>query len=237
MHCLLLILFRKRREWHPFLLNIMFTYEPLFGCPIYKVKIDPSSYDKEQIVSNIKHNYSLNKYRNSSLTGDECNIHHSHRDFENDDFTPINYDKLQAVYDNIAKQFLTEVYPIKRGYGWKCTIINYTCITNGQWLVKHNHLPHDDFATAHYLRLTAGHTPTRFFNPADFASYVKDIQPTLFNKLDSTDPINSFMFEKWVPQAEEDDMFIFPAAMQHDIPLQTSEDFRITISSNIEINA
>jgi len=41
----------------------------------------------------------------------------------------------------------------------------------------------------------------------------------------------------FIPEAEEDDMFIFPAAMQHDIPLQTSEDFRITISSNIEINA
>ena len=49
----------------------MFTYEPLFGCPIYKVKIDPSSYDKDQILSDIEHNYNLNSFRNNPLTGDE----------------------------------------------------------------------------------------------------------------------------------------------------------------------
>ena len=215
----------------------MFTYEPLFGCPIYKVKIDPSSYDKDQILSDIEHNYNLNSFRNNPLTGDECMIHHSHRDFENKDFVPINYDKLQAVYDENIKQFFANVYPIKRGYGWKCQIINYACITKGQWLVKHNHLPHDDFSTVHYLRLKKGHAPTRFFNPADFASYVKDIQPTLFDKLDFNNPINSYMYENWIPNAKEDDMIIFPAALQHDIPLHSSDELRVTISTNIEVNA
>ena len=44
------------------------------------------------------------------------------------------------------------------------------------------------------------------------------------------------MYEKWTPEAQEDDMFIFPAALQHDIPLQTSNELRISISSNVEIN-
>ena len=212
-----------------------FRIEPLFSCPIYRINVDTSSYDKEEILSDIIHNYNLNSYRNNPLTGDECNIHHSHKDFENKEYVSINYNKLQAVYDKIIKQFLTEVYPIKRGYGWKCTIINYACIKKGQWLVKHNHLPHDDFAMSHYLRLKEDHTPTRFFNPADFAGYVKNIQPTLFNKLEN-DPVNSYMYEKWTPEAQEDDMFIFPAALQHDIPLQTSNELRISISSNVEIN-
>ena len=212
----------------------MFKHELLFGCPIYKVKVDPSSYDKKQILSDIKHNYNLNSFRNNPLTGDECMIHHSHRDFENKDFKSINYEKLQWVYDDILEQFF-KMYPIKEGYGWQYQIINYACTQKGQWLVRHNHLPHDDFATVHYISLNKDHPPTRFYNPADFASYVKDIQPSLFDKLENNS-VNSYMYETWIPQAEEDDMIIFPAALQHDIPLQTSEELRITISSNIEIN-
>ena len=32
-------------------------------------------------------------------------------------------------------------------------------------------------------------------------------------------------------------MIIFPAALQHDIPLHSSDELRVTISTNIEVNA
>ena len=45
------------------------------------------------------------------------------------------------------------------------------------------------------------------------------------------------MYENWIPNAKEDDMIIFPAALQHDIPLHSSDELRVTISTNIEVNA
>ena len=235
----------------------MFAFEqlPIFACPIYKVKIDPSSYDKEQILTDIKYNYSLSSYRNSPLTGDECNIHHSYLDFENENFKRINYDTLFPIYKEIVKQFLTEVYPISTsdtdtvtppnpnqripntGFNWKCEIINYTCIKDGQWLIPHTHLPSDDFAIIHYLNLKSDHVRTRFWNPADFSNYLKSIQPTLFSKLNTSKIENSYMFDCWIPPADEDDFVIYPAALKHDIPIQTHTDEpRISIVSNIQIN-
>jgi len=31
-----------------------FTKTNLFSCPIYKIRIDPNSYDKEKIINDIK---------------------------------------------------------------------------------------------------------------------------------------------------------------------------------------
>ena len=36
-----------------------FTQTNLFACPIYKIRVDPNSYDKEEILKDIKHNKSL----------------------------------------------------------------------------------------------------------------------------------------------------------------------------------
>ena len=41
-----------------------FTKTNLFSCPIYKIKIDPNSYDKEKILNDIKYNKSLKNTRN-----------------------------------------------------------------------------------------------------------------------------------------------------------------------------
>ncbi len=36
----------------------------LFGCPIYKIKVDPNTYDKESLLKIIINNYSKDEYRN-----------------------------------------------------------------------------------------------------------------------------------------------------------------------------
>ena len=73
-----------------------FTKTNLFYCPIYKIRIDPNSYDKEKIINDIKYNKSLKNTRNDShqIIGNISDIHHSYNDHENVNFRTINYKKL-----------------------------------------------------------------------------------------------------------------------------------------------
>ena len=43
-----------------------FEKVPLFACPIYKIRIDPNSYDKEKILKDIKYNKNLKNIRNDA---------------------------------------------------------------------------------------------------------------------------------------------------------------------------
>ena len=56
-----------------------FTKTNLFACPIYKIRIDPNSYDKEKIINDIKYNKSLKNIRNDphQNIGSPSDIHHS----------------------------------------------------------------------------------------------------------------------------------------------------------------
>ena len=64
----------------------------LFGFPIHNVKIDPNSYDKENIVGDIKKNYEIDSDRNE---WGSSNLHHPYGDWENEKFIDINYNKLK----------------------------------------------------------------------------------------------------------------------------------------------
>ena len=83
-----------------------FTKTNLFSCPIYKIRIDPNSYDKEKIINDIKYNKSLKNTRNEPHQNfGNCDIHHSYNDFDNVNFRSINYDKLTAVYSESFSEF------------------------------------------------------------------------------------------------------------------------------------
>ena len=86
-----------------------FTKTNLFSCPIYKIRIDPNSYDKEKILKDIKYNKSLkNKRNDTEVNFKNCDIHHSYNDFDNVNFRFINYKKLIAVYQKIFEDFWKE---------------------------------------------------------------------------------------------------------------------------------
>ena len=134
-----------------------FTKTHLFFCPIYKIKIDPELYDNEKILSDILYNKSLKNIRNDihqSLGRQGImnhNIHHSHRDFDNENFRSINYEKLLSTYSNIIDDFFNnEINPTKKiQYNFK--IVNYTAMTEGQNMPMHSHIP-CDFSCIHYLK-------------------------------------------------------------------------------------
>ena len=109
-------------------------------------------------------------------------------------------------------------------------------MTEGQWLPVHNHIK-DDFATIHYLNFKDGHNFTGFQNPADFVPYLKYIRPELMDMLDMIED-NSYHYEFSNFVVEEDDMLIFPSAINHEVLVQgPTKEPRITISTNLRISS
>ena len=216
----------------------MFTRTHLFSCPIYKIRIDPNSYDKEKIINDIKYNKSLKNTRNDThqIVGSSASdIHHSHKDFDNEDFRSINYNKLVALYNKIFGEFFNNELVTTQLFEFEFEIANYLAATEGQWLPLHNHSNHD-FATVHYLNFKNNHNLTMFKNPAIFAPYIKNIRPKMYDILDDLVSDNSYLYEYFTLPVKEDDMIIFPAALDHEIPVQgPTKEPRITISSNIRI--
>jgi len=214
-----------------------FTKTNLFSCPIYKIRIDPNSYDKEKIINDIKYNKSLKNTRNDTQYNfGNCDIHHSYTDHDNKNFRSIDYDKLMVVYTEIFNKFFSkEICTIKK-FKYNFKIVNYTAMTEGQWLPKHDHVEDDDFATVHYLNFKKDHSLTCFYNPAIFSPYLKYLQSELYNTLDNTNSDNSYLWEWYRVPVEEDDMVIFPAALNHEIkPQGPTKEPRITISSNVKM--
>ena len=219
-----------------------FTKTNLFSCPIYKIRIDPNLYDKEKIINDIKYNKSLKNTRNDphQNIGGISDTHHSYRDFDNENFRPINYEKLTSVYLEMIKEFFEKEIQMKKTvktFKYKVDFLNYSAITEGQWLPFHNHLgAGDDFACIHYLNFKNDHVSTTFNNPINFTSFLKFIQPELNNMLDKSASDNSYMWEWFNFTVKEDDMLIFPAALNHEIRMQgPTKEPRITISSNIKL--
>ena len=214
--------------------GVMFSRTDLFSYPIYRIRIDPNSYDKEKIISDILHNKSLSNTRNAAST-DLCNIHQSYLDTNNENFRVINYEKLIAVYHKIFEEFFNKEVSTTNPFEWEFSIINYTAITEGQSLVPHNHLAWD-FSTAHYLNFKKDHVYTRFANPASSAQYLLLLQSNLYDIADPNTVENSYLFGNNSPLAEEDEMVIFPSSLNHEIVLQgPTKEPRITISTNIRI--
>ena len=215
-----------------------FTKTYLFSCPIYKIRIDPNSYDKEKIINDIKYNKSLKNTRNAphQTIGIPSDIHHSFQDFDNEDFRPINYEKLADVYLETYKNFLSkELYTEKVTFGFTFEIVNYSAISEGQTLPPHSHVS-ESFATIHYLNFKDDHNLTIFKNPAIFAPYLIHLQPELDDILDDLVSDNSYLYEYFSLPVKEDDIIIFPAALSHEIaPQGPTKEPRITISSNIRI--
>ena len=106
----------------------------LFSCPIYKIRIDPNSYDKEKIINDILYNKSLkntrNNYRDQKFRS-TCDIHHSYKDFDDEESRSINYEKLIVVYSKIFEEFFNkELYTTKK-FNYNFEIINFSARSTG----------------------------------------------------------------------------------------------------------
>ena len=215
-----------------------FTKTNLFSCPIYKIRIDPNSYDKEKILKDIKYNKNLKNIRNDAhqVIGNQkqTNIHHSYQDHYNENFRIINYEKLSDAYLEIFKEFFEKEIINSSSFSWKFEIVNYSAISEGQYLLSHDHIPTSDFASIHYLNFKDDHNFTSFNNPATGVPYLNYIQRELMDVLDFSALDNSYFWRHFEFSVEEDDMIIFPSALVHEVLAQKpTKEPRITISANM----
>ena len=214
-----------------------FTRTRLFSCPIYRTSIGPNLYDKEKIINDILYNKNLKNTRNDThqiIGSSVSNTHHSYRDFDNENFRIINYEKLVAAYRKILADFFNKELATTDSFEFEFEIVNYSAITEGQWLPMHDHIGYD-FATIHYLNFKKDHNQTMFKNPASFAPFIKNIQPKMYS-ISNTNSDNSYLYGFFTFPVKEDDMVIFPGTLEHEVAAQAAtKESRITISTNIKI--
>ena len=219
--------------------NNNFTQTNVFSCPIYKIRIDPSSYDKEKIINDIKYNKSLKNTRNDPHQRiGRClsDTHHGYRDYDNKTFRDINYDKLMPVYREVFENFIgNKLHKVKK-INLTFQIVNYSAMTEGQYLPLHDHIESADFATIHYLNFKNGHIGTMFESPIIFSKFLNKLRPEMYSILDLSSLDNSYLWEFFQMETKEDDMFIFPSALNHEVGVQEqTKEPRITISTNIQL--
>jgi len=209
----------------------------LFGIPYYKSKIDPSLYDKEKIISDIAENYNRSSLRNKWNTHMDDNIHHSYNDLENPEFLDIDYEELHTLYAVHISTFMNQIPSLKRwNYNWK--IVNYTATANHQDMSFHQHLP-SMFHAIHYLKFDSKvHNPTVHQNNWDFATYFMNLYENadIDQTFDLKHLYNSWMCREFMLNTEEDDFIILPSIINHRIKKSCSEELRMTIVMNIDVD-
>jgi len=214
----------------------MFQTDILFGIPIYKTKIDPSLYDKENIVSTIKKNYNIGpRNRHSNYSTD---MHMSFDDEKNNQFEKIDYKKLKKVYDNIFNNFVKSLELNHKGnIHCNYVILNYTASNKNDYMGEHNHLPDDDFACVHYLQMDKNQVGTTFTNTHVFSKYLEYMLPNIYKLSNRKEKINSYIYPRYTLDVEEDDLIIFPSVANHLIKKldNISNKLRITIATNLKL--
>jgi len=207
----------------------------LYGLPIYLEKINPKTYQKNKILSQIKKNYSISNERNnwSKNSHLKTDIHHSILDDENKKFNKINYYNLVNEYKKIIDNFF-EKTNLKNSFNFKYNIVNYTCSNQNSFMIPHIH-GDCSFSLVHYISFDKKqHIPTIFKSPYYFSNLLPNNEK-LKNIFDCKFEENSWLNKEWVFDTEEDDVVIFPAILEHYVRNLNSEKLRITISVNISI--
>jgi hypothetical protein len=205
----------------------------LFGFPIHNVFINPNSYDKETIVSNIKKNYEIDGDRNE---WGSSKLHHPYGDWDNEKFIDINYNKLKEVYQKTFDNFFKNHFKSTELFNYHWNIVNYTAIKTGQYMKAHTH-PEYDFSCTHYINFNPEkHSSLRFVNSSPTGLFGKEIMNEQYLIADRSHISNSYLYGDFDYPSLEDDMIIFPATLQHEVPVQKETDeLRICVVTNIKL--
>jgi hypothetical protein len=208
------------------------NYNIIFGFPIYQTKINPSQYDKDQIIQNISLNYERSSSRNN--WNNKCDLHHSYNDTSNLDFVQLNYDSLIPVYQKEIQKFI-DLLSLRKKIFWNFEIENYTATKHNQNMISHHHIP-SVFSAVHYIKFdNQEHLPTVFENMSGYVDYLGVLYPNIMNIL-GDDISNSWIHSQYYPDVKEDDIIIFPSALRHHIEPSRSNTLRATIALNIFLN-
>lgn len=208
---------------------------PLFTVPYFKGRIDPSRYDKNTIVNDIKNNYLIDPNRNEwDNNKGSTRMHHSYGDDNNGKFKKINFESVSLLYKEQIQEFLDK-YFTNTVVGYKWYIVNYTCVSGGQFMREHNH-PFSDWSAIHYLKFNPNKDKaTAYTNPCDWAYYTQAFFSDEMRKAHSQTFRHSWMQSIFSPSVEEDDFAIMPSSLRHHIPYNDTDELRMTIVMHIDI--
>jgi len=212
----------------------------VLGVPVLKGFINPTSFDKQQIIKDIEYNYNIDPYLNEWDGKDKnsSTLHHNYlnKSVKNDKFKTINYSSLKPIYHQAIKDFLNNLDLKQKELKYNFLIGNYTCSKELQQMKTHDHISHCDFVLIHYIQFDKNtHKPTMYNNTHMFGNYIADLRPKLKSILNNT--INNVWINKeFYIDVKEDEFVIVPAALPHFVPSITKTDkCRITIAANIEL--
>jgi uncharacterized protein (TIGR02466 family) len=211
--------------------------KPLFGFPIYHSSIDKKLYDKQKILKTILSNFKKSQIRSNWSKWSEGfasnKLHHSNSDELNTEFKQPNYNSLIPLYTSEIKAFLNSM-PIKK-CSFKFNIVNYTCMTEGHHMMGHIHT-NCDFSAVHYLQFDNKiKDPTVFKNTNDYSKFICDVYPKIDKTFISSKIENSWAYQYFKIETNEDDLIIFPAMLEHSVPDIKSDKTRVTIVFNIKL--
>jgi len=206
----------------------------LYGLPVYITSINPKSFDKKQIIKTISDNYNKQNIRqHTSTNAYVTDIHHSLGDENNKQFKKVNYDKLKDCYIEPIKKYFEFFWLDKKQANFNCQVVNYTASKHDSFMEPHLHAD-CEFSMVHYISYDKKeHSPTCFQNPY----YFYDLLPNKFKlqNLNEKQSANSWLYDMWKHDIEEDDLIIFPSILKHFVRNHKSKKLRITIASNINV--
>jgi hypothetical protein len=206
----------------------------LFGIPYHKSKIDPSRYDKEEILKQIEYNYKLNPLRNQ--WNKNSRLHNANGDFLNSKFLNVKFFHLFPLYLEKIKIFFDENKFFKEQVDVKLEEANYTAMTKNNFMNYHAHPA--AFVGVHYVSYDENvHRSIEFQNPNYSTHYYQFFSKEYISLLDEKNPNNFYYFEHASPNIEEDDFIIVPGTLMHRVPefFKSSDKLRISLVVNIDI--
>ena len=209
----------------------------MFNVPHWKYTIDPNSYDKDKLLEDVNHNYSLDKSRNKWDKGNflASDLHHSNRDKGNPKFRNINYAQVTKQYQSIFTRFCNEL-ELTKTFNYEFNVVNYTAMKSGQYMRPHNHIGDSDFTCIHYVKFNSKkHQSTVFHNANHWADDFQYLRPELYSKLDPGNEKHSYLLKYYQIPTKENDFIITPSAVLHEVPSFKSDELRVTLVVNLQI--
>ena len=202
------------------------AFQQLFSPWIYKVSL--SQEDSQKLFD-----YYVPRIREEAPTmplppGWQCRVYSA---FSNPDKTKIDYTLFREVLDGYMDEFLKETIAYETHMNFPQNTKSkpwYNMYLKGSWQERHNHLPGTSFSAVYYLKFDPEiHLPTCFHTD-------NKIQPFMAMGAQFKPGCAPYWYAKelFFPKVTQGDLIIFPAPMDHTVPVQTSDDPRISIAFN-----
>jgi len=197
----------------------------LFNSPFYHTTIDYTG--KSKLIEQIQSRYNLSPTYKPNSWGEDVHTSIVYQKCDNN----IEYFKKSNIPIDLVIEIDRVVQKSVEQFGvedlgkFYIAEMWYNAYKNRQYQHMHDHSNNNNmlFSGIYYMKYNEKqHSATRFYNPHFKINYDK----TIIQK-------NSFFVKQ--PEIKENDVFIFPSNVVHDVLPQESDDLRITIAFNVAL--